>query len=100
MVEIFVYWECFDVTAISPYDSNKRQMEMKCQFWYEKRLVLTHGLQHFGLKLSQPASRKGRIQKIKLIFAPPLKKYIEINLRRLTKFNVGAYCSVETVLFM
>lgn len=64
---------------------------MKYQFCYEKRLVLTHGLQHFELKSLQTVSRKGRIQKIELIFAPPLKKYIKINLRHLTKFDLRAY---------
>lgn len=45
-----------------------------------------------------PASRKGRFQIIKLVFAPSVKNYIQICLRRLGK--VGAYYLVKTFLFM
>lgn len=75
--------------------SKKRQVEMKYHLWCEKRLVLMCTLQHFRLKSLQTASRKGRFGKIKFIFVPLLKWYIQ---KSLTKSALGNYCSIEAFL--
>lgn len=57
-------------------------------------------LQHFRLKSLQTANRKGMFEKIKLIFVPLLKQYIQICLNCPRKSALGNYCSMEAFLFM